>query len=263
MKETISVLHSGHLGDVIYSLSSAYAAFELHNKPIDFYIGFNLKNGVPGHPSGGFTMNDVTYNYIKPLLEYQPWVNKVEKHTNQPIDYNFDWFRDIGINLSSGDIRMWHWALFPELNNGVLKQPLIKPDRDLEYLNDSIIINLSKRYRNNTINYSILEPIASKCLFVGLDDEFTAFNRAYMMGIKRLHVKDALHMCQIISSCKLFIGNQSSSYAIAEQLKVPRLLEIYNFCPNVIPIGGEAYGYWTTENLRYYLTKLGILENNQ
>jgi hypothetical protein len=69
-------------------------------------------------------------------------------------------------------------------------------------------------------------------------------------------------MAQIISSCKLFIGNQSSSYAIAEQLKVPRLLEVFNQCPNVIPIGGEGYGYYTTENLKYYLTKFGYLKNN-
>jgi hypothetical protein len=260
MKNTISVLHSGHSGDVIYSLSSAYAAFELHNKPIDFYIGFILRNGVPGHPSGNFTMNDVTYNYLKPLLEAQPYINKVEKHTNQEIDYNFDWFRDIGINLSPGDIRMWHWAIYPELNKSLSIPPLMTPERHLEYLDDSIIISLSKRYRNNMINYSILEPIAHKCLFVGLDDEFTQFNHSYMMGIKRLHVKDALHMCEIISSCKLFIGNQSSSFSIAEQLKVPRLLEVYNSCPNVIPIGGDGYGYYTTENLKYYLTKLGILK---
>jgi len=260
MKNTISVLQSGNNGDLIYSLSSAYAAHQLHNKPIDFYVGFNLRNTVPNHPSGAFCMNDVTYNYLKPLLEYQPWINKVEKHTNQEIDYNFDWFRDIGINLSSGDIRMWHWAIYPELNNSLTIPPLMTPERHLEYLDDSIIISLSKRYRNNTINYSILEPIASKCLFVGLDDEYTQFNQNFMLGIKRLHVKDALHMSEIISSCKLFIGNQSSSFSIAEQLKVPRLLEVFNQCPNVIPIGGEGYGYYTTENLKYYLTKFDLLK---
>jgi hypothetical protein len=263
MKNTISVLNSGHAGDLIYSLSSAYAAFELYGKPIDFYIGFKQKNGVPGHPSGSFTMNDVTYNYLKPLLEYQPWINSVQKHTNQEIDYNFDWFRDIGLNLTAGDLRMCHNGIYPELNRSLTISPLMTPERNLEYLNDSIIISLSKRYRNNTINYSILEPIANKCLFVGLDDEYTQFNRNYFMGIKRLHVKDALHMAQIISSCKLFIGNQSSSFEIAEQLKVPRLLEVFNQCPNVIPIGGEAYGYYTTENFKYYLTKLGILKNNE
>jgi hypothetical protein len=47
----------------------------------------------------------------------------------------------------------------------------------------------------------------------------------------------------LLNSCKLFIGNQSSTFAIAEGLKIKRMLEVFNTCPNVIPMGANGYGY--------------------
>jgi len=48
----------------------------------------------------------------------------------------------------------------------------------------------------------------------------------------------------------LFIGNQSMPFAIAEQLKVKRILEQHYLCPNVIPQGGECYVYQTNDQLK-------------
>jgi hypothetical protein len=257
MKNTISVKQSGMLGDLVYSLSAAHQAHLINNKPIDFYIGFNEINTVPGHPSGKYCMSDNMYEYIKPLLLHQPWINSVNKHINEPIDYDFDAFRHIGLNLAASDLRMMHFPIYPQLNHKLDTQPIIH-EKDLEYLKDKIVINLSPRYRNPSIDYSILEPLREYLVFVGHDEEYKMFNRNSIMNVKRVHVKDALHMANIIASCRLFIGNQSSTFSIAEQLKTPRLLEVFNRAPNVIPCGGLGYGFYTTENLKFYLSKLGL-----
>ena len=95
------------------------------------------------------------------------------------------------------------------------------------------------------IDYSILKD--QDIIFVGLDSEYQSFKNMYSFEPKRVNVKDALHMAQIINSCRLFIGNQSMAFAIAEQLKVPRILEQYAHAPNVIPQGGEYFVCHTSD----------------
>ena len=48
----------------------------------------------------------------------------------------------------------------------------------------------------------------------------------------------------MISGGKLFIGNQSFPFSVAEGLKVVRLLEVYHRSPNVIPEGQHGYGFY-------------------
>jgi hypothetical protein len=50
-------------------------------------------------------------------------------------------------------------------------------------------------------------------------------------------------MATLINSCKLFIGNQSFPFSIAEGLKVNRLLEVYHLSPNVIVEGKGAQDF--------------------
>jgi ADP-heptose:LPS heptosyltransferase len=51
-------------------------------------------------------------------------------------------------------------------------------------------------------------------------------------------------MARVIRSARFFIGNQSFPFALAEALKVPRILEVCPQTPDVIPTGdhiGAAY----------------------
>jgi hypothetical protein len=64
--------------------------------------------------------------------------------------------------------------------------------------------------------------------------------------------KDFLEMAQIIKSSKLFIGNMSVAYPIAEALKVPRLLEGCPYFPIVQPIGENAYDFYFQEHFENY-----------
>ena len=51
-------------------------------------------------------------------------------------------------------------------------------------------------------------------------------------------------MAQIIKNCKVFIGNLSFGYTIAEALKVPRLLESNPDFPLIYPNGGRGFDFY-------------------
>lgn len=251
----MKVKQSGHIGDLIYSLSACKSLFELTNQPIDFYIGFDNINQTPNHPSGKYTMTKESYDYIKPLLLAQPYIKSVNMHYKGiEVDFDFDDFRNYKFNIGSYDLRKWHGIVYPELDIR-LEDKCIFVEKQLDYLKDRIVVNLTKRYRSFNIDYSKLK--GHDVVFVGLDNEYAAFKTLYGLDVKRVNVKDALHMAEIINSCRLFIGNQSSAYAIAEQMKVNRALEVYNTSPNVISVGGNKHDYMTTEGLNLILDQHG------
>jgi len=225
------------------------------NEPVDYYLGFDRVSTTPNHPSGKYTMNESSYAYILPLLEHQDYIGEVYKHRNQNIDYDLDLFRDKGFSLGAYDLRKWYELVYPVASVDI-SEPAIKCDLPvLEYLSDKIVINLSLRYRNQQIDYSKLKPYESKIVFVGLDNEYIIFQALSKLNVKKLHVKDALHMAQIIKSCKLFIGNQSSSFAIAEQMKTPRALELFSGSPNVI-VTNNGIAYTNTETLINHIKRI-------
>lgn len=229
----MKVLQSGHIGDLVYSLSAVKRIAEISGEPVDFYVGSRLQNTTPNHPSGSYCMSIASYNYIKPLLQYQSYINSVQVHLDEHIDYDLDQFRRENLNLSAGDLRRCQFLTYPELMTD-LYEPTIKAPEPLSEYADKILLNFSDRYRNYDINYTALKD--KDCIFFGFEQEYTNFVSRWNLNCSHLKVDNALELAQVINSVKLFIGNQSSTYAIAEQLKTKRFLERYYNAPNVIPI---------------------------
>jgi hypothetical protein len=245
------VIQSGHLGDLIYSLTATKRVAELHGA-VDFHIGFREQNTVSGHPSGGYCMNLNSYEYIKPLLEHQSYIRKVEMHSHIDMGYDFDNFRHHGLNLAAGDLRRNHFLVYPELITD-LHEPCIEASEPIPYFADKILLNFSSRYRNHDINYFPLKE--HKCVFFGYESEYIAFTERWQLDCELLKCQDALMLATIVGSCKAFIGNQSSTYAIAEQMKVKRLLEVCVHSPNVIPVN-NGFDYVTNQGFNYLLNTL-------
>ena len=65
-----------------------------------------------------------------------------------------------------------------------------------------------------------------------------------------------MELAEIIKSCKLFIGNLSFGYALAEAIKVPRLLESQPDFPLVYPNGENAYDFYFQEHFELLFKKL-------
>lgn len=254
MTTNVSVKHSGHIGDILYSLNTVKSIADKHG-PVDMYIGFSMPNQTPNHPSGKYTMTDKSFAYMLPLLETLPYIANVYKHNGQVIDYDLDTFRSQGFSIGSLDLRKWYRFLFAEFEID-LNDKIIETQKKFDYLKDAVIINLTTRYRDIQIDYRRLNNLNRPLYFVGIEEEWELFSR-YGLGCKRILVKDALHMSQILNSCYLFIGNQSSTFALAEQMKINRALEVHNICPNVIVIGANGIDYMTNDGLQYIINKHG------
>ena len=63
-------------------------------------------------------------------------------------------------------------------------------------------------------------------------------------------------MAQVISGCKMFIGNQSFPFSIAEALKTKRVLEVFPQCPNVIVEGADAYDFCYQEQFEKIINNI-------
>lgn len=240
----IKVKHSGNLGDIIYSLSVLCQLSIDKAAHIVYYIKLDVPSTFTDktHPVGSVMINRKMFEMALPLLKCQPYIHDViplERGEDILVDYDLDLFRKDHKNLSAGDIKTWITLSYPELRPDLSDECLYIPTIP----NDYIVINRSQRYNAPLIDYTILED-KGKCMFVGVESEYKIM-RAIAPSIEYLPVNDFKELAEIIAGCKLFVGNQSMPFAIAEQLKVKRVLEQYYGCPNVLPNGGEWYTFQT------------------
>lgn len=190
-----------------------------------------------------------TYEMAKPLIEAQPWCNSVQLYTGQPIDVDLDKTQlDPEFNMPVmpyGSISHWYRFLFPMMA-GDYSLPWIEVEGTPPLpLQDCLLINRTARYRNESIDYSFLKVYSDRMYFIGLPDECIRFNQETGLSVEYLRVRDFYSLAAVIKSCRVFLGNQSMCFALAEAMKVPRILEVCLFAPNVIPEGpnGEDFVY--------------------
>lgn len=252
IQNTISVKSSGNAGDIIYSLSCLQARVAYDDSKVIYYIHLDQPSTFTSqqHPLGDKMMTRGMFEMLKPLLLSVEWIEDViaiEKDEAVPeLDYNLDLFRTKANakNLSAGDIKCWYHTAYPELRAQTsypIQFNLMKTNSDRRY----IILNRSTRYNNPTIDYTILQNLNCHIYFVGVENEYKIMNS--YLRCEHLKVKDFKELAEYMLSAEYVIGNQSMVFSIAEQLKVPRILEQYFGCPNVIPQGGNWYAFQTQE----------------
>lgn len=245
--------HSGNTGDIIYSLNAIKQVCDINDTQAVLYLDLNvpIKGFLPGHPLGNVMLNEYMYKNLKPLLLSCDFITDVMVYSGQKIDYDLDKFREIGLNLGAGDIRKWYYYAFPEMTFDI-NEPIFNVGSKK---GDYILINRTNRYQNGGIDYSILNDYPNLKLFAGTIDEYEVIKRT-IPTLEYLKVKDFLELAVYIADSKVFIGNQSMCFAIAEQLQTERILEMYFGCPNVIPVGGEFYDVFNQNGLKYALNQL-------
>ena len=244
-KNTLHLAHGGHSGDIIYSLPFAKYLSELHKLTITYHVISNrpttFHEGAK-HPNGEqCNMNNNSYDFIAPLLLSQKYITEVRFTAleNLPKDVlKLDYFREIpAINQGSGNILSWSRKFFGVQIN--TEEPWIKlPSKP----SNLIACAFSRRYRNIRLKYKFLDNYNS--IFIGLKDEYEHFKTTNnLQNLIHANITNALEMANLIKSSRLFIGNQSFAFSIAEGLKVNRALEVCEICPNVIPSGKGAHDY--------------------
>jgi hypothetical protein len=230
--------HSGNAGDIIYSIPAIRAIAK--EASIHLHLGLSGKGiyGKNPHPLGEKMLNERMVSMLEPLLLHQPQFATADIYTNQPVDVDLDKFREYPLILNRGNIARWYFLTFAV--NYPLYEPWLIAPPDIS-LKDSILVARSQRYHAPGINYSFLQKYPD-VHFIGVQEEFEEM-RQQVPDIKHLPVKDFLQMATYIAGCKLFIGNQSFPFSIAEALKVNRLLEYYFQSPNVSVEGKNGFDF--------------------
>lgn len=206
----MTVKHSGNIGDIIYSLPTVKHIYDITNQKIDFYL-----NPVDDR------MSLKSSNLLKPLLEHQYYINSVDIYQGQFINYDLDVFRNY---LYFSNIGTMHLAAF-NFDLNLKNKPSIFLDNILEFnipLYD-IIINRTQRYNNDNFpwEYILNEQYKNYSKgFVGLPYEYDFFKVKYNIeNLVYISIKDYLELAWLIKKSKIFIGNCSSPYALAEGIK--------------------------------------------
>lgn len=227
-KEEYSFKHSGNAGDIIYSLPATIALS--NNKSIHYYMNVGQKGhyGKKPHPLGGLMLNEKMADMLKPLLLSQSYITSCGQYRDQPIDFDLDIIRSYPFPLNRGNISRWYFYLFAV--NADLSKPWLTVEADRSW-NEYMVISRSQRYQAPGISYSFLKKYGKK-IFVGVEAEWREM-KEQLPGIEYRPVNDFLELAKMIAGSRLFIGNQSFPFSIAEALKTQRLLEVYHLCPNV------------------------------
>jgi hypothetical protein len=228
----------GHLGDIIYSIPAMLALSK--GKKINLYLDTTVKNTytkAEKHNSET-TLTKKSVDFIQSLILSQPHFIVSKELVDESYDYNLDDRKQYPFDYKYGNIVRWYFLTYGITYNTTLPWLHVKPNKDFS---QSIIIARSFRYRSPEIDYSFLSKYNNVC-FVGLPDEFEDMQKQ-IPNITYIKTATALDLAEIIASSKLFIGNQSFPFSIAEALKVKRVLEVYFLCPNVMVDGDNGYDF--------------------
>ncbi len=166
---------------------------------------------------------------LAPLLSAQHYVQGVAQWQGEPIAKDFVALRHLMV--PDVDLATQHWRCVTNIEPDVTTPWLIVPDA---VRHGRPVFARSTRYRNRHWDaaWDDLKASNPRALFVGTEAEFVEFGHG-----EHYLARSALDLAQVISGASIFVGNQSLPYAIAEGLKVPRLLEVSPLVPNcTIPV---------------------------
>jgi hypothetical protein len=215
--------HSGLAGDAIYALPAMLdLARRVDRRPR------LLLDPRPLDWSGA--------DRLLPLLAEQPGFDS-GLYAGEPIDIDLDRFRNLPFDLSRGYLARMYTLLLPCCPDLAAPWLMIEPD---ERYRGSIVVNRTSRYRNPGISYRFFGRYPD-LLFLGLESEYENVRTEVGSRLRWVPTADLAAAARVIAACRLFVGNQSSCFAIAEGLKVPRVLEVCPYCPNVIPHGSDGW----------------------
>ena len=242
-KTTSIFKHSGARGDIIYGLpvikemGGGVLALNLKGNT---YVGKPIEAGKDFNEFRQFLM---TQDYIKDVIAWDP-----DEH--QPM-IDLDRFREMISHCEL--LSECHLKRFGiEFN---LSQPWLTIGEP-KHVAD-IIINRSTRYYG-FLNWNLLRERRKQCLFVGFPNEYREFvARGVGLNIGFYQTDDYLDLAKVIAGSKLFIGNQSFAFSLAEAMKHPRVLEVCDYCSNCNPQSDNGYVWLDERILNYFVDKIG------
>lgn len=236
--DEVNFSHSGHTGDVIYSMPAMYALAK--GRKINLYLRLHQPalafTKRMRHPNGKVMLNEKSVEMFAPLLLTQKDIQVCKALGNETVHYDLSAFWSFPFDQRMGTITRYF-----SLTYGIgidLWNPWLHVTPDEAYSN-AVVVARSSRYRSPLISYGFLNKYP-RIVFVGLPDEYEDM-KTQVPRMEYKPVSHFLELAQVIAGSRLFIGNQSFPFALAEAMKVRRVLEVYYQSPNVMAEGPGGY----------------------
>ena len=235
-------LHSGPLGDLLYSLCAVQA----------------MGGGVLYTHKG---LGD----FLRPLLVRQPYISEVREFqeypprgrrrtnrmNNEPLRLysakhgeliNLDRFKQHRTRADRATFYSpaWYVDMLQELSGYTMPDfttPWITLKTPPEPQAPIVICCTSSYHDIEEIDWSLLTDYTDHIIFHGFPRDYAYFTERYGIYPRFITCDTALDLAELIAGSKLFIGNLSGSYAVAECMKHPRVLEV---CKAIAPLGGPV-----------------------
>ena len=207
-------LHDGALGDLVYSLA----------------VIKQIGGGVI------FTRKKV-YNIVERLVSRQPYIDDINDGVPNIPYTNLNGYRIIARKYPHKHLIDCHADL---LGISVVKDESWLSNIPTFSIREIVVSRTMKRH-NTSFDWRMLEKYNRNIVFVGFKNEYNAFHKEVGFDVMFMQCSDGFELASVINGAKLFIGNQSFAFSIAEGLKKPRILEVDLSIPNCTPSGKDGY----------------------
>ena len=255
--------HSGRLGDIVYALPLIKSMAERAGEAAQLFIPSDISSRLGRdvyHPGGDRLVSTGLFAFIEPLLSAQSYLQSVHyvQSTAVPADViDLDAFKNSRLNLKGGLIQGWYrkafgvafpldlpWLQLPTAEGAV--QPIAW----------NVLIGRTTRFCNTSINYHCLQDV-SRVGFIGLPYEYEDFCTRYQLtSVQHVPVENALELAQRMLQSRVYVGNQSVNFAIADGMKICRALEAFEPAPVASPVGGLCTEYIGSSALADFISEV-------
>lgn len=241
----INYLIGGRLGDFIHSLSI----------PKFHYENSGIKSNILISNSGDIFSNGLenTYKELIPIMESQEYVDTFKLYNNQTIFLDLSNFRQSLHIYTTCWNEIFFKTYLPLHNQEVPNEyTWLKATKIIPELKNTILVNRANRSPMNDSTKNKWNKIFEKypdfifqfiCSNINQYNDFEFRNK---MNILYCPTLEELVNC--IASCPLFIGNQSTPYAIASALNKNRIVELMDTIDSIHYINDIKY----YKNMSYF-----------
>jgi hypothetical protein len=233
--------HSGARGDLVYGLAAIKAA-----GGGELFVRLSAQH----YHHTGTPMTEKELVDLAELLGTQKYISGVQKFVKgkSGINVDLDDFRNCYVDRNHLS-RSHLMAIGTNIN---LAEPWIDPNEIKPKHVADIVVSRSSRY-HGPFDWGELLSWRQQCVFVGLEKEHAKFNAVTGLQIPYHKTETVLELAQVIRGSKLFVGNQSFPYALAEAMKQPRALEVCGTAPNCYPQDKSGFTRLGQDIIRHFL----------
>jgi hypothetical protein len=251
-----SFYHSGDLGDIIASLP-------IIKKQGGGKLVLGPHSGTRADQTPREPMNPALFASIKPLLDQQPYLNRVA-YGNTPCDFNLSKFRTLAPHREPMDnLALWQARFLGHADDTFDLRPWIELDTFQPH--NRVVCSKSLRYSNPRFPWrEIGKKYGEEILFVGNEGEHRMFEVVAGVRCEKARTPNVLELAKVIAGGRLQFSNQSLPWWLGAGLGKEVWQETFVQEPNSV-IEREGLHYTRTdaeiEILNQYLNAIQPQQN--